>query len=1023
MGRTLQLPPEEGPPRPESTDKPAPLVSPDMFEEAFQSLEGEQVDKWHLKTLIGKGGMSAVYKATHLWLDQEAAVKVLLPTISNDKNTLRRFHQEAVTMGHIQHPNVIEIKDFGMDKVHGYFMVMEYLRGQALDALIPQAPFPSGWLIGIFDQLCDALEATHKAGVIHRDLKPANIFLTKTEEPQRPHLKLLDFGVAKVRLEAQEQRLTTTGAIIGTPSYLAPEQVNNERRELSPATDIYALGVLLYEALTGELPLQGTSLFRQVLLVMQHEPALLGTHREELTDTKLEALAKQMLAKDPLERPQSASEAKALLHEALQEWQENDPLDLPERTPHIEWHPSTPSSSELKRPSQTRAGTLSSSSALRSQPSVDAALRKTPAPGSSQTLPTPDPAKTESFSDLPAIDGPDAHASTLMLEERNLPSADDLVLPVRIDSQDALLVAQGDEDEQVIAVDGDAETLKNEEGIKAAIDEARAMHQEQKSRPFRWIGPLVGVIVLLALGVFWFMQRPKEAKNNPTPGRMATSQQPTTAPQSAALQKGMVAFATGKYQLAIKTWRAALPKQETPHPLTLKLFRHIAKAYEKAGYIQTAAGTLAHMRALQEQWKRAKPKHPALYASLPSEAQSKQDKVHQASLQTKALTCGVSAEPLLSQLQKKLKAKEHKLAALYYSKLRELVLCQPELQYKLWSLLQPTHPALACQRGAKMLRWGQVPDNQKEKLRAGLRKQQKKIAAARRQLLTAQRTYEQTKERKAQQALKEAFQNGFALSADVALHKAWHRWLRELFLRSPQAVIRLWPDVQALQSTLRGSKNWVWLKQEWPQIPTLEELKQQKQAFQVFQKLQVLRKRIKRSFQKGQLQRLTSLQTAYRKRRDQFTRLDTWKLPQSALGARSEQGMAPILALFQDYKGAFDKAQFPQAVRARKSLLEAVSALDQPKMQRALTRLLARDRARQTRASALLAKAQVAYKASQWKIAKKYFEGYLKLFPRSAYKTQMKTYIRSCYCAAPPYPWINCKRTEFPKHHPRRKGQ
>ncbi|HAA58304.1 MAG TPA: hypothetical protein DCE42_26310, partial [Myxococcales bacterium] len=157
-------------------------------------------------------------------------------------------------------------------------------------------------LLDVMRQICDALDVTHKAGIIHRDLKPSNIFISL--KAGAPHIKLLDFGVAKVQFQEDAKQLTSTGMIMGTPSYIAPEQLMPEN-ELTAATDIYALGVILFEALTGRLPIDGGHSIEHATLVLTQEPLTLGALRPEFANSALEELLGQMLQKDPHKRPSS----------------------------------------------------------------------------------------------------------------------------------------------------------------------------------------------------------------------------------------------------------------------------------------------------------------------------------------------------------------------------------------------------------------------------------------------------------------------------------------------------------------------------------------------------------------------------------------------------------------------------------------------------------------------------------------------------------------------------------------------
>jgi serine/threonine protein kinase len=297
------------------------------------SLVGQKIDNWRLIRQLGEGGMSVVYLGRHQWLEQEAAIKVLRPEYCRDAAALGRFQQEALAASRLQHENIIEVMNFGRDKEHGYYMILELLHGVDLDLFAEQAPLPKSWILGVMRQICSALHTTHEQKIIHRDLKPSNMFLLPAEP--FPKVKLLDFGVAKVHFEATQKKLTSTGVIVGTPAFLAPEQVV-PRGELTSACDVYALGVVLYQLFTGELPLHGESTIEHVIKVIQEQPKLAGEIRSDLAGTALEAFLAKMLEKNPADRPQDMQEVWFSLQEAAASF--DDLLDIPEYMPDLEAH-------------------------------------------------------------------------------------------------------------------------------------------------------------------------------------------------------------------------------------------------------------------------------------------------------------------------------------------------------------------------------------------------------------------------------------------------------------------------------------------------------------------------------------------------------------------------------------------------------------------------------------------------------------------------------------------------------------
>ncbi|TNE47807.1 MAG: GAF domain-containing protein [Deltaproteobacteria bacterium] len=293
---------------------------------------GSTVGDWLLIREMARGGMATIYEVRNSFTGQRAALKMMLPDPQADGNRWRRFEQEAQLLERLEHPNIVTLLDADRDSVYGSFFVMEYLEGQDLQTLLKQhAPLPLGWWLPLAEQLCDALSLVHEAGVLHRDLKPSNI-VVKPGDPF-PHLTLLDFGIAQDSRLSLDTRLTSTGAIVGTPAYLAPEQLK-EKEELTVATDLYALGVLWFEALTGEHPMGEGSSVELFVRILQEEPRRLGDLRPEFKDSELEELLHQLLSKSPKHRPQQVD---VLWNELSMSCQFlEDSLDDPDHYPELE---------------------------------------------------------------------------------------------------------------------------------------------------------------------------------------------------------------------------------------------------------------------------------------------------------------------------------------------------------------------------------------------------------------------------------------------------------------------------------------------------------------------------------------------------------------------------------------------------------------------------------------------------------------------------------------------------------------
>ena len=209
---------------------------------------------------IGEGGMGAVYRAEHLNLKKEFAIKVLVPDAASREAALERLRQEAVAASSIDHPNIVRVVNLDETEDGLLYIVMELLSGKSLADRIEENVLDAAEAIEIALQVCSALQATHARGIVHRDLKPDNIFLTTVHGATV--VKILDFGISKVkRDDAENVRMTKTGQLVGTPLYMSPEQAKGES-DMDHRVDVYALGVLLYEMLAGEPPFTGSNYFQ-----------------------------------------------------------------------------------------------------------------------------------------------------------------------------------------------------------------------------------------------------------------------------------------------------------------------------------------------------------------------------------------------------------------------------------------------------------------------------------------------------------------------------------------------------------------------------------------------------------------------------------------------------------------------------------------------------------------------------------------------------------------------------------------
>ncbi len=284
-------------------------TDPDWSPEIKRTID----DKVTLIGQLGSGGMGTVYRAIQHSMEREVAVKVLNPELCRDEEVSNRFIQEATAASHLMHPHVITLFDFGRSESGELYIIMELLKGHTLgETLSRTGRLSAGRALRIATQICAALKSAHDAGLVHRDLKPDNVFLCPGAGTEKDFVKVLDFGVAKI-LDARESMLVTqSGAVCGTPAYMSPEQVLGQG--VDARTDLYALGLVLYEMLSGERPIVGDT---PVSVMMAHvhdeAPKLREVMPEAGFPRQLELLLVRTLAKSPDDRPRNASQLKSLL--------------------------------------------------------------------------------------------------------------------------------------------------------------------------------------------------------------------------------------------------------------------------------------------------------------------------------------------------------------------------------------------------------------------------------------------------------------------------------------------------------------------------------------------------------------------------------------------------------------------------------------------------------------------------------------------------------------------------------------
>jgi serine/threonine-protein kinase len=275
------------------------------------SLLGTEIDRYRLAKLIGEGGMGRVYQAVQPAIGSRVAIKILSEECTKTPELLERFFAEARAVNLIRHENIVGVIDMAVLPDGRPFIVMEYIDGQTLADIVRAQQAPIGGVIQVMGEVLGALAAAHAIGIVHRDLKPDNIIVTV-----EGHAKVLDFGIAKLSPGLRDLGpQTKTGAILGTPAYMAPEQISGAGN-VDARTDVYACGVVLFEAVTGRQPFSGATLFDLMKAHVEQQPPLPRLFRPDLPDA-IEQVIMVALAKDPAQRFQSATAmAQALAHAA-----------------------------------------------------------------------------------------------------------------------------------------------------------------------------------------------------------------------------------------------------------------------------------------------------------------------------------------------------------------------------------------------------------------------------------------------------------------------------------------------------------------------------------------------------------------------------------------------------------------------------------------------------------------------------------------------------------------------------------
>jgi serine/threonine-protein kinase len=265
--------------------------------------EREIAGRYRLEGRLGYGGMSTVHRAFDLRLERQVAVKLLAEHLAEEPTFVSRFQREAQAAARLVHPNIVQVFDSGQDGTGQYFIVMEYVEGSSCAELLRDY----GWVeveeaLSIIEQACDGLQYAHRHGVVHRDVKPGNLLRARDGA-----VKLADFGIAKA---TEQSSITQVGSVLGTASYLAPEQARGE--EAGPRADVYSLGVVAYQLISGRLPYEAKSLTELALKQQQEEPPTLDTLVAAVGPELADAVA-MALALRPADRYQTALQMREAL--------------------------------------------------------------------------------------------------------------------------------------------------------------------------------------------------------------------------------------------------------------------------------------------------------------------------------------------------------------------------------------------------------------------------------------------------------------------------------------------------------------------------------------------------------------------------------------------------------------------------------------------------------------------------------------------------------------------------------------
>lgn len=279
------------------------------------SLVGKLIDgKYRILSPLGEGGMAVVYRANHVQMERTVVIKVMQGWLLSNRNSVERFERECKLTAKLNHPNIVSVYDVGAINGKEPYLVMEFINGESLaDKIQKGGALPYATTANIIIQICRGLQEAHSNGIIHRDLKPDNVLLQhKSDRPD--WVKIVDFGISN--LVEGSKRLTKTGRMVGTPEYIAPEQLKD--RPIDIRTDLYGIGVMMFEMLTGHVPFDGESAEAILMKHLLEDPPAMSEVKPDLPEPNLfQPIVDKLMRKDPDQRYQTATELRLDVEQAL----------------------------------------------------------------------------------------------------------------------------------------------------------------------------------------------------------------------------------------------------------------------------------------------------------------------------------------------------------------------------------------------------------------------------------------------------------------------------------------------------------------------------------------------------------------------------------------------------------------------------------------------------------------------------------------------------------------------------------